>query len=68
MTARNQCQESVDSGRVSFRVKAVDRANVVVASQRGRFGPMVESHGRVETKVFVVCDPAKVYTVSVETE
>ena len=65
VTGRNQCQESVDSGRVSFTVKAMGRDGVL-GSQRGRFGPTVTAKSQVETKVFVICQPDQVKSISVE--
>ena len=65
VTGRNHCSESVDSGRVWFTVKAMGNGDVI-GSQGGRFGGMVTAQGQVETKVFVVCDPNRVSSVSVE--
>jgi hypothetical protein len=68
VSARNRCQESVDSGRLWFKVKAIGNGDAVMGSQKGHFGPTVPRQGQVETKVFVVCEPAKVRSVSVEAE
>lgn len=65
VTGRNHCQESVDSGRVWFTVKAMGNGSVL-GSQRGRFGPMVTAQGQVETKVFVTCEADRVSSVSVD--
>jgi hypothetical protein len=65
ITGRNRCSDSVDSGRVSFTVKAMGNGGVV-GSQRGRFGGTVTAQGQVETKVFVVCDPGRVSSVTVD--
>jgi hypothetical protein len=65
VTGRNHCSDSVDSGRVWFTVKAMGNGGVL-GSQGGRFGGMVNASGQVETKVFVVCDPGRVSSVSVE--
>jgi len=65
VTGRNHCQESVDSGRVWFTVKAFGNGGVI-GSQRGHFGPMVTGQGQVETKVFVTCEADRVSSISVE--
>jgi hypothetical protein len=59
VSARNRCQESVDSGRLWFKVKAIGNGDAVMGSQKGHFGPTVPRQGQVETKVFVVCEPGK---------
>jgi len=68
VSARNRCQESVDSGRRWFKVKAIGNGDAVMGSQKGHFGPTVPRQGQVETKVFVVCEPGKVRSASVEAE
>ena len=64
--ARNQCQDDVDASKISFKVKALGPGNAVIATQRGRFGGSIAPRGLAETKVFVVCDPDRVKSVSVE--
>jgi len=66
ITGRNQCGESVDGSEVWFKVKVIDRGNSVIGSQQGHFGGTVAPGGSTETKLFVVCDPYKVTSVSVE--
>jgi hypothetical protein len=66
ITGRNHCQEEIDSRDLSFKVKVLAPGNVVVGTQRGRFGGMVAPGGRVETKVFVECDPDRARSVTVE--
>lgn len=68
VTGRNHCHEDVDSGEASFKVKAHGIGNAVIATQRGRFGGTLAPGGRVETMVFVVCDPDRVRSVSVEAD
>ena len=65
VTGRNHCQESVDSGRVWFTVKAMGNGGVL-GQQRGHFGPTVTPQGQVETKVFVTCEADRVSSISVE--
>ena len=66
ITGRNQCGESVDGPKVWFKVKVIDRGNSIIGSQQGHFGGTVAAGASTETKVFVVCDPYKVSSVSVE--
>jgi hypothetical protein len=66
VTGRSQCSESVDGSQVWFKVKATDRSSKVIGSQQGRFGGTVAPGGSAETKVFVVCDPYNVSSVSVD--
>jgi hypothetical protein len=65
VTGRNHCSDSVNSGQVSFTVKAMGNG-AVLGSQRGRFGPTVPAQGQVETRVFVTCPPDRVSSISVE--
>jgi hypothetical protein len=64
----NRCAEDLDGGLCRFRVNALGPGGNVIATQSGRFGGTVASHGRVETKVFVVCDPDRVRSISVEAQ
>ena len=68
VTGRNRCSEDVDSGRVRFLVVAHGAGNATVGSQRGSFGGTVAPNGSVETLVFVVCDPDRARSVSVQTD
>src|SRR5712692_3462839 len=53
----NKCSEDIDGGATYFRVNAIGAAGTSIAKQSGRFGGTIKSGGRVETLVFVVCDP-----------
>ena len=64
----NHCSEDLDGSRCRFRVHALGPGGNVIASQSGRFGGTVASGGRVETKVFVACDPDRVRSISVEAQ
>jgi hypothetical protein len=64
VTGRNHCGENVDSSQAWFTVKAIDRGGKVIGSQSGRFGPSLSPGSSTETKVFVVCDPDKVGSVT----
>jgi hypothetical protein len=66
ITGRNHCQEEIDGSRSSFKVKALGSGSAVIATQRGRLGGTIAPGGRAETKVFVVCDPDRVRSVTVE--
>jgi hypothetical protein len=68
VTGRNHCQEDIEGAHGHFKIKALGTGNAVVGSQRGRFGGTVAPGSRVETKVFVVCDPDRVQSVSVEAQ
>ncbi len=63
---RNRCSEDLDGNEVRFKVMAVGMGGSVIATQNGRFGGTVASHGQVETKVFVSCDPERVRSIRVE--
>ena len=66
ITARNHCQEDIDGSDVAFRVKALGSGGGALASQYGRFGGSIAPGKTAETKVFVVCDPDRVRSVTVE--
>jgi len=66
VTGRNQCSDSVDSSQVWFKVKVGDRAGKAIGSQQGRLGGTVAAGASTDTKVFVVCDPYAVSSVTVE--
>jgi len=66
VTGRSQCSDSVDGSQVWFKVKATDRSGKVIGSQQGHFGGTIAPGGSTDTKVFVVCDPYSVSSVSVE--
>jgi hypothetical protein len=61
----NRCSEDVDGSEGRFKVTAQGPEGAL-ASQRGRFGGSVKPYGRVETRVFVICDPDRVRSVKVE--
>jgi hypothetical protein len=66
VTARNHCQEDVDGSEVAFKVKALGGGGNPIASQYGSFGSSIRPGATAETKVFVVCDPERVRSVTVE--
>jgi hypothetical protein len=66
ITGRNHCQEEIDGSTSSFKVKALGSGNAVIATQWGRLGGTIAPGGQAETKVFVVCDPDRVRSVTVE--
>jgi hypothetical protein len=61
----NRCSEDLNGNDCRFRVEAIGPSGNVIASQSGRFGGSVGPGARVETKVFVVCDPERVRSVRV---
>jgi hypothetical protein len=63
---RNRCSEDLDGSEARFKVTAIGTGGVPIATQSGRFGGTVAAHGRVETMVFVSCDPERVRSVRVE--
>lgn len=67
ISARNHCQDHVDGNDVSFKVKVHASGGAVVGTQRGSFGGSIAPGATVETKVFVVCDPDIVRSVTLET-
>jgi hypothetical protein len=66
IAARNHCQEDVNGSKVRFQVRALGPGNAVIATQRGKFGGSIAPRELVETKVFVVCDPDRIRSVTVE--
>jgi hypothetical protein len=66
ITGRNNCSEDLDGRAWRFTVTALGSGSAAIATQNGRFGGTVASHGQVETKVFVVCDPDRARSVKVE--
>jgi hypothetical protein len=68
VVGRNHCPEDLDGDRCRFRVKVLGGGNAVIATQSGSFGGTVAAHGSVETIVFVLCDPERVRSVTVEGE
>lgn len=62
----NRCSEDLNGTDCRFRVDAVGPGGNVLASQSGQFGGSVAPGARVETKVFVVCDPDRVRSIRVE--
>ena len=66
ITARNHCQEDIDGSDVSFRVKVVGSGGGVLGSQSGNFGGSIGPGHTAETKVFVVCDPDRARSVTVD--
>jgi hypothetical protein len=65
ITGRNHCSEDVDGGKWRFKVAALGSGGAEIATRSGRFGGTVASHGQVETKVFLTCDPERVRSVKV---
>ena len=66
ITGHNHCSEDVDGGQCRFRVNAIGAGGTVIAKQSGRFGGTIAPRGRVETKVFVVCDPDRFRSITVD--
>ena len=66
VTAHNHCQEDVDGGAIAFKVRALGTGGSQIASQTGTFGGTIQGGATAETKVFVVCDPERVRSVSVQ--
>ena len=66
ITGRNHCAEDIDGRELRFKVKVLAPGSAVVGVQRGRFGGMVAPGARVETMVFVECDPDRARSVTVE--
>jgi hypothetical protein len=64
----NKCSEDIDGGAASFRVHAIGGSGTPIATQSGRFGSTVRPGARVETLVFVVCDPERVRSITVEAQ
>jgi len=62
----NRCSEDINGYHCRFTVNAIGTGGKVVASQSGSFGGTIAPGGRVETKVFVVCDPDRVRSITVE--
>jgi hypothetical protein len=65
---RNHCSGHIDGDRCRFRVKVLSSGNAVIATQSGTFGGTIASRGSAESLVFVVSDPERVRSVSVEAE
>ncbi len=68
ITGRNNCSEDLDGSQCWFKVTALGSGKVAIAKQSGRFGGTIAAGGKVETKVFVVCDPDRVRSLQVEAE
>jgi hypothetical protein len=66
ISGHNRCSEDLDGSTARFRVLAIGAAGATIATQYGRFGGTVAAHGRIETKVFVSCDPDRVRSVRAE--
>jgi len=66
VSGRNRCSEDLDGSEARFKVIAVGAGGAPIANQTGRFGGTIAAHGRVETIVFVSCDPERVRSVRVE--
>ena len=64
----NHCSEDIDGGATSFRVIVMGPSGTAIARQSGRFGGTIRPGGRVETLVFVVCDPERVRSITVEAQ
>jgi hypothetical protein len=62
----NRCNEEFDGYSYRFKVNAIGTGGKVIASQAGTFGGTIAPGGRVETKVFVLCDPDRVRSITVE--
>jgi len=62
----NHCSEDIDGDATAFRVNAVGDGGKVIASQSGTFEGTIAHGARVETKVFVLCDPNRVRSITVE--
>jgi hypothetical protein len=68
VTGRNHCSEDLDGSRSWFKVIAIGTGGGEIATRSGRFGGTVAARGRVETKVFLVCDPERVRSLRVEAQ
>jgi hypothetical protein len=66
VAGRNHCAETVDGYACRFRVRVLGAGNKEIATQNGSFGDGVAPRATVETLVFVVCDPERVRSVTVE--
>lgn len=66
VSGHNRCSEDLDGSEARFKVTAIGAGGAAIATQSGRFGGTVAAHGRVETKVFVLCDPDRVRSIRVE--
>jgi hypothetical protein len=64
----NRCSEDVDGNRSRFTITALGPGGNALATQRGRFGGSVKPYSRVETRVFVVCDPERVRSIKAEAD
>ena len=64
----NKCSEDIDGGGTYFRVSVIGPSGTAIARQSGRFGGTIKPGGRVETLVFVVCDPERIRSITVEAE
>jgi hypothetical protein len=64
----NRCSEDIDGGATHFRVNVIGASGAAIARQSGRFGGTIRPGGRVETLVFVVCDPERVRSITVEAQ
>jgi hypothetical protein len=68
ISAYNRCSDNVDGSEVGFTVKALAAGGAVVGSQRGSFGGSIAPGTTAQTKVFVVCEPDGVRSVTVEAQ
>ena len=68
VTGRNNCSRDIDGSRWHFKVIALGSGGSQLATESGRFGGTVAAHGRVETKVFLLCDPELVRSIRVEAQ
>ena len=66
ITGRNHCSEDLDGYDAKFKVLAIGSGGSTIATQNGRFGGTIPSHGQAETKVFVACDPDRLRSIRVE--
>jgi len=64
----NHCSEDIDGGGTHFRVNVIGASGTAIARQSGRFGGTIRPGGRVETLVFVVCDPERVRSITAEAQ
>ena len=64
----NHCSEDIDGSATHFRVNAIGPSGTAIAKQSGSFGGTITPGGRAETRVFVVCDPERVRSVTVEAQ
>ena len=63
---RNHCGETLDGYSCRFRVRVLGAGAKEIATQNGSFGGSIDPRATVETLVFVVCDPERVRSVTVE--